>query len=530
MTPADGTAALARPRGRPQRLPVDAGLPHTPADPTMRMAWLLATSNILSPASGHLGHDNFVTRMRAQGVVLDASRVSRWQTGALRPRADVLDAYEAVVGLPEGALRAARTALDPAADRSTTGEALSVEAGVALDECLTSLSGPGGTGADWMRLSRSLTSYERVYLEPSTWQRLTTRLIAELSRSSGAAHLRRHAAATELLAHPSAGRHLSRSIGRFLINPDVQTVASVMALLRAVDDDSVGDLVLKLINDDSRVLRRGALSVAPALAARGHHTDDINAALEHHAAHELGRGRATERRIDALDLVTQLSEPALRRVLASVGDPKMQRRVALAHATHELVPTDVARGSADSTAARVEALVGRAGHDPDQMLRKLIREALFHARAERRQLAGLLLACSPYAHAVACTLLRLVARDDTDDLTTAMSWSALRRFGHVLTRDEVAAVALGEKRPALQARAWAALGLAQGEVHDDVAAQLAHTTSQGTTYDQRHSALYALGMTGHSTLQALLTHERPELRRGAAWWLDLGSAIHDDQP
>ena len=69
-------------------------------------------------------------------------------------------------------------------------------------------------------------------------------------------------------------------------------------------------------------------------------------------------------------------------------DREARRRVAQCRATMELVDGSVARIIAEGVAAFAEASTTRVAHDPDQMLRRLIREGLFHVQRDRRHVAA----------------------------------------------------------------------------------------------------------------------------------------------
>ena len=110
--------------------------------------------------------------------------------------------------------------------------------------------------------------YERVYVHAATWTTVCNQLIDELTRSSGVAFLRRYEAAVALLANPQSRRHVTRSVGRFVMHPDAQNVAPALGLLREVADEAAGELVLRLMRGDNGLLRRGAIGVAGAWRRR----------------------------------------------------------------------------------------------------------------------------------------------------------------------------------------------------------------------------------------------------------------------
>ena len=65
----------------------------------------------------------------------------------------------------------------------------------------------------WQELARSLTAYDSLYLRRDDWDTVTTRLVGELGRGTGAAYVRRFEAAARLIHHPAAQRHLSLCTG-----------------------------------------------------------------------------------------------------------------------------------------------------------------------------------------------------------------------------------------------------------------------------------------------------------------------------
>lgn len=374
-------------------------------------------------------------------------------------------------------------------------------------------------------MTSDLAHFDRVYLHRTTWSTLCTQLVAELTRSSGIAFIRRYEAACSLLDNPQGGRHLTRSLGRFVMHPDVQSVAPAIALLREVSDQAAGGLVLRLMSDDNRVLRMGAQGVVAALAARGRLPDGSEEQLELHAGVELRKSVALPRRTDAIELATQLPQASYDRVLAAIPEPRVRHRVERARETMELVPPDLARAIAEGVSTFAEAATHRAAYDPDQLLRRLVRESLFHAQRERRQLASALLAVSPYGAHVARAILDLAS--DSDDLVAGMCWSVLRRLGHVLDAHRVAAAIANERRDGIRARGLVTLGLTVGPLDEHAMEMMLASAKEPSSDAVRHAAVFALGMTDHERLRALAAEE-PDFARPASWWRSLGPVIHDD--
>jgi hypothetical protein len=525
----DSSATFAqRRRGRPQRLPVDPH-PHgsSSIDSTSRLAWLLATNRLFSPVTGEISRAELVCRMREDGIALDGPRVSRWESGSQPIGHRHLTAYEAAVGQPEGALQAANRMLLRASGQPLPSEGSSGTTVDDLDGLFQLVEQRRATGGHWLRLAGDLGVYERVYLHPATWTELCNQLVDELTRSSGVAFLRRYEAAVALLSDPRSRRHVTRSVGRFVMHPDAQSVAPALSLLREVGDEAAGELVLRLMRGDNRLLRRGAVGVAGAMAAaQGTFTGDDVLTLERLVGYELSKGGDLSRRTDAIELATQLPDDAFQRVLAAMQDRGARQRVAESRDTMELVDPGLARIVAEAVATYAEAATTPIAHDPDLMLRRLIREALFHVQRDRRHLAAVLLGLSPYGRAVAQSILRLTREDDPQ--VASLSWSLLRRLGHVVERDEVAEMACGEARTELRARGFVTTGLSRGKLNDDAADLLLETARSSPTRSLQHAALFALGMADHSHLTALCEVEPERSRRGAIWWRTIGSSLHDD--
>ncbi|WP_299056033.1 hypothetical protein [uncultured Nocardioides sp.] len=340
----------------------------------------------------------------------------------------------------------------------------------------------------------------------------------------GPSFVARHEAAVLLLSHDHVRGHVTRSLGRFVMDPAVQSSTPALALLAEVGDDVAADLLVRLMGDASPLLRHGATGVVATLAGRGGFGGQTIATLEQHVARDLAKGGPLVRRLDALELAVELPEVSLNRVLATTPDLAVRRRALLARRQRETVEPDVARSVSEGAAERVERSVGRRAHDPDQMLSRLLRESLFHLRRERRHLAAALLGASHYAPAVAEVVLELTGSDD--EVIAATSWSLLRRLGHVVTREQLAESVMSEKRPDVYPRALISLGLSHGALPPEVSARLATDAVEHGLASTRHASLFALGLAGDPVLRALARVEPS--RQGAQWWLSVGPAVLDD--
>lgn len=492
-------------------------------DGTRRMAWLLATSRLLAASTSSLTRHRFVSRLRAEGLSVDAPRLSRLESGTQRPSLAVLQAYESHTGLGRGVLVAADSLLARVSGDKPAFLAHLDSAQHDLDWLLERVSAGEADASDWLSLAAGMTGYDRVYVHSSAWTELTKQLLGELTRAVGPAFVARHEAAALLLSHDHVRGHVTRSLGRFVMDPAVQSITPSLALLAEVGDQGAADLLVRLMGDASPLLRHGAIGVMATLAGRTGVDASMSGTLEQHVAREMAKGGPIVRRLDAIELAVELPEGSLNRVLATTPDLALRRRALLARRQHETVESDVARSVSEGAAERVERSVGRRAQDPDQMLSLLLREGLFHLRRERRHLAAALLGASHYAPAVAEEVLDLTGSDD--EMVAAASWSLLRRLGHVVSREQLAGHVLAETRTDVYPRALVSLGLSHGAMPAELSARLAEDAVSHELSATRHASLFALGLAGDPVLRSLARVEPS--RQGAQWWLSVGPAVLD---
>ncbi|WP_343909224.1 hypothetical protein [Nocardioides aquiterrae] len=527
----ESTPPPGRRRGRPQRLPED---PHPLASGVVgcdqRIAWLLTVSRVLGPDPELARRDGFIAALKARGIPVDASRVSRWASG-LQPLPNrVAATYEDVLGLTEGSLVAVAGGL-----RRTFGTGPSPRDSAAreeelsdaeLDQLMQLTESGGGTGADWLRLADHFNRFDRVFLREAEWTALCRRLVTELGSAVGTAYVRRYEAAAAFIRHPNARRHLIMAVGQFVTHPDTQVVAPVLNLLSEVPDSAAAALTLRMLGADSdnKYLRRAASSVAATKLARGHFDEAALPRLESHVLGALRRGESLDGRLDAFDLAVRLPGESWQRVAPGLRTRRAFQLVEQARAGDEMIPAARAASVVAELAPAVQhETQSHQAQEPDQMLRRLLREALFHSHKPRRHHAALLVAASPYAPAAAHHLLQLAC--DPNDLLAARAWTVLMRVGDHSLCDAVVRRAVEDERPSVRARALVNVGL-DGDLTPE------HTGAVAQRYDaarsiERHATLFALGMAGAPELPDFAKSDDAETARAAQWWLDQGPAIHD---
>lgn len=495
-----------------------------------RIAWLLTVCRVLGPDPDLARREGFIDALKKRGLPVDASRISRWESGMQTLPNQVIATYEQVLGLPEAALTSVTDGL-----LRNFGSAVPSRRSPAQDEPLLNheieslidrAEMGAATGAHWIRLGEELNRYERVFLREREWAQLTHHLINELGTAVGLAYVRRYEAAARFLRHPNARRHLVMSVGRFVTNQDTQVVVPVLNLLGEVPDSAAADLTLRLLtaDTDNRYLRRAASSVAASKLARGHFGEDALPTLESHVLGALRRGEALDGRLDAFDLAVRLPDHSWERVAGALRTRRAHGHVTNARESDEMIPPARAASVVAELAPVIQAdTPHHQPQEPDLMLRRLLREALFHSHKPRRHHAALLVAASPYAPAAAHHLFELAC--DPNDLLAARAWTVLMRVGDHSLCDQVVRRALVDERPSVRARALVNAGL-DGHLTAEQCSTIAARHGTGKAIEQ-HATLFALGMAGAPELAELADSDDPETCRAAKWWISQGKAIHD---
>lgn len=525
------TTPPPRRRGRPQRLPED---PHALGSGLVgcdqRVAWLLTVARVLGPDPDLARRDGFIAALRERDILVDASRVSRWESGLQPLPSRVAATYESVLGLIQGSLvsvaggprRSFGTGPSPRESLLGDTEISDSE----LDRLIELAETGQATGADWLHLADHFNRFDRVFLREDDWTRLCHRLVTELGSAVGTGYVRRYEAAAAFIRHPNARRHLILAVGKFVTDPDTQVVAPILNLLGEVPDPAAAALTLRMLSADSenKYLRRAASSVAAVKLARGHFDEAALPRLESHVLGALRRADPLDGRLDAFDLAVRLPAESWQRVMGGLRTRRAYGLVDQARTGDELLPAARAASLVADLAPAVQAdTPSHQQQEPDLMLRRLLREALLHSHKPRRHHAALLIAASPYAPAAARHCLRLAT--DGNDLLAARAWTVLMRVGDSELRDQVVERAIVEERPTVRARALVNAGLG-GDLTPEQSATIAGGYDAARSLE-RHATLFALGMAGAPELARLAESEDAETQRGAKWWLSQGPAIHD---
>ncbi len=528
-TPSGESAPATRRRGRPYRLPEDpTPLTRVHGGVNQRIAWLLGVSRIHAADPDLAKRDCFIDALRERGLTADHSRMSRWESGRQLVPMKVIAAYEDVLGLATGQLTAVaegiRRSLDPKSSPLEMLDANPMLVHLELDELFEAVLGGNATGESWIKLSTALTRYREVYLLPDTWTQISDLLVRELGRSTGLAYVLRFEAFRMMVRHTTSQRHVVKALGALVTDPETQFVLAPISLLQEVEEKQAGDLVLRLLAGGRGQLRMGASWAAAGKIARAHFERLDLDRLEAVALHMLRESRHNVHDIDALDIAAQLPEDSRERLMLAVKDTLTQPRLDLAIHHGELLPMETTRPLATRIAEKVQAdTTASYAVEPDAMLQRLVREALFHVNHERRYQASVLLSVSPYRDALGEQLQRTVSRGE--EVPAVRALHTMHQVASEAQRDTLLAWGLHETRMPVRVTALMTLGQVIGKLTADEEAELVAAMNAADIPPITRATMYVLGMAGAECL-AELSRTGPD-PAAAAWWLRIGPSISE---
>ena len=516
--------------GRVQQIAYDATPLNSHAvDIEARIGWLLAMSRLHHPDARFREGRVFVEALGDAGMPASRSLLSRWESGEIPISYEAMAAYERVLGLDSGQIssitayvgailprvksRLARPRLDPAqpafADR--------------LDELVSLAEDGGARSRDWQDLGWHLAAVPHAYLPGRTWEAICGRLVNELPRTVKLAYRQYSAAAFNLAQVPRAQAYLVGAITDYVADPGAQVLTTPVGLLDRLPTRDAATLTLDMIEHPptEAVFKVGVWLAAQKLTD-GHFTSDERARLDMIVLHLWRRdpARASE---DLAELIAGLPE-GMRATLVHAATRAGRRRLGYSVEHGEDIVASRARAIASQIAEQARTLVPQEpNYTEDRMLTRLVREAMFHRDSERRHLAALLIASSPFGRAVTdCLLVGLKDPGQSPWMRARMATLArylsdethrLRMIGLLddASEDVVAPLAQGIGHMPLSA----------------MSDQVLRSSLGGELTTSSRAKMYALGMSGSPGLAALATSDTaPDWQRTAAhWWVEHGSAI-----
>ncbi|MGN6130215.1 MAG: hypothetical protein ACTHOK_07725, partial [Nocardioidaceae bacterium] len=425
--------AGARRPGRTQRIAYDAtALTAAQPDIDARIGWLLAMSRLHHPDACFQEGRHFTEALAGAGVHASRSLLSRWESGEIPVSYEGMTGYETVLGIEPGRIssitgyirasipgvkaKVVRPRLDPAsrafADR--------------LDELIDCAEAGEACARDWQELGWHLAAVPLVHLRACTWEALATQVITQLPRSIKVAYRQYSTAAMNIATVPRAQDFLVDAIAAYVADPDVQVVTNPVGLLDRLPTRDAARLGLDLVEaPPHQAAFAGGVWLAAQKIASGGFTAEERTELDM-VVLRLWRANPARASEDLAELIASLPE-GMRSTLvdaaAKAGRPRLGYVV---EHGEELVASKarvIAHALAEGARVRVPQ---EAPYEEDKMLARLIREALFHRDSERRHLAALLIATSPFGEAVTEELLVVLGGTGYPDWMRARTATLVR--------------------------------------------------------------------------------------------------------
>ncbi len=494
---------------RPARLVVDeTPLTGRRVDVGARAGWLLRMSRLAAARS----LEEMAGGLARHGVRVSVPQLSRIETGALRMGV-VTDAYETVLGIPPGGLRApidvmARTYRSADADQQPELERPGL---AAFDAAVAPVLDGVPLGGDWLRFARA-HQHDGVGLPSRLMEPLLTDLASQTVRGVGPAFVTRYEALTRMRLG-SYGELVAQIVREAVDDPGHQALVELMSAASERPSASLLAWAARLL-DHERDEVAGAAGVALTNArAIGGVPRRAWAPVPAAFVTAWTSPRGTPDRRGMLSRLLANLPPQLREEIAQQLGPAVPR------AEQPVDWTPSRRNRHYAIAERVANEACRRTGLPEQpMLIRLAFEMVYDYRAERAVTSAWLVGAAPVARHLLPLLLDLAADPAADQVTrrgATAAVSSAQGAGHDLDP----APLLASDDPAVRASALRIVAHA-GQ-------RLAPPLRQRMLAEQPAPALYALGMAGDPGLVALADDARcpADVRLGARWWLSQGGRV-----
>jgi hypothetical protein len=322
---------------------------------------------------------------------------------------------------------------------------------------------------------------------------------------------------------PRAQEYLTDAIAEYVAMPGVQVLNNPVGLLDRLPTRKAAQMVLDLIETppDERV-RSCAIWVAALKLGRGDFSADERTRLDMLV---LGMWRANPRKAAAelAELIASLPE-GMRSTLTEAAARLGRTEMGQVMDSGEAVGPEISRGLSEELAEGARSRApGDPSYDENRMLVRLVREALFHRDSERRHLASLLIASSPFGGPLTDELLEMLGTPRVPALVRRRAATLVRYLGEETHRlrmlglvddaDEVVGAAL-----------------VQGVGHlpfTPFSDQVIRASLGEQPSSLERGKMYALGMSGSPGLHGIVRSSTapPWQRAAAGWWIRQGPAL-----
>ena len=480
-------------------------------DIAARIGWLLRTSRSVAGLSLRGMSD----ALRSYDVALSATSLSRIESEGLRSAA-ALDGYAAVLGLPDGALRAPVDILcrsfsyAPPAAPEPARHCLA-----RFDESFEAITAPRPSGGAWLEFARHHASDGGFGLPTSLMEPHVRRLADELCRSVGVvAHVTRYEALA-LLCCSAYGDLVESVLREMVLDPDAQVIYDLTSVLSECSTPALLHWAGTMLGHRSIVVARGASYALQSMLVSGGLPVEDWASLVPHFTRAWDDAVADETRRGVLtDLCAALPPSVQSRIRSTC---RVEAEPPPGPQVWSRSRTNVHYGFARSVAG---AACARRGHHEEPLLERLVFEAMFDPRGVRMYTSTVLLAASPFARVLTPLLVERSGHGPDEASRSA----ALR----VATTCHA-----GEELPAADPL------LRSGSTSEfEAAVMIVGCSGRPLPQDALERGLSGAERTVRRTLHCLGMAEDPRLadmafdrgqvestRRAARWWIERGGRI-----
>jgi len=509
-----------------------------------RVSWLLRANRLLGPEPRYRTLTGFAGAMGG----INASTLSRWETGRLPAPYSAVRRYEAILELPTGLLTSAIDTthrfwaryLDYLPVLRRNIEPTDPQAHVRLDRLLDqACSTSTMSGNDWDHLTALLSGMPRVFLSGRSWTELTSRLLLELNISDGVPWFQRFESFNRLLSHPTGQQAAVAACTASAADQSNQIVVESVCILDCSAHASASRAVVSQIkHPTSERAQQGALMACVRKFQYHHFSDGQARCIMNVAGDLIGDSTCAETKALAAELIYS------QRTASSHLVTNRLRR-AMAHGRGSYPHTNSSEGAIRAQVA-VNRIINTATswlpcelpNFDDGVIGRLVEEMLFGETFDTRLYAGTLIGATPYRRPLAAAIGLELATPRTfhdADLMAALI-TALRFLGGPSERQLVERLVLTGGTPSwIRKMAAYALGHLDGTTSVSFwSAALQHYGRHWAKYRTRESAsildglVYGLGM---ARAKAALVAVRDDYaapaptRAAATWWLNIPSHL-----
>jgi hypothetical protein len=473
------------------------------------------------------------------------SKISRWETAALRVPYLAIRRYEELLGTPPGLLTATADnvcayyrAESGGGNAGGRGGDRGGQVPIKRIEELIDKAGSSAvmTGQEWDELTREISAVPNFYICPSaTWATLTERLLEEQIIADRVAWLQRFGALDRLLNHPVAQESAIAACANLARDRINQVGIEVICAMDATaHPDASKHVLAQLSRPTNDRTFYGALLACVRKVSDGHFTADEGRQLAAVVVNLLADpARYDDARTLAVSLLRWLPGD-----LPSAVAAKLRGSVANDEALSRVVATG-RLGNSDRSAGFVGRVVAAAATQMprdgpwmfDTTLSAVVDEMLYDPVSDVRLVAAFLIHATPYRAAVAAELTAELSRSAIADTDLAVCiLDGLRLIGGPQQRPVVERLTLTPGVPApvmvAAARNIGHIGGTSDDRYWNRAVALHCQPSRRHTPDASDAVLrglvYGLGMARNDAMLARV-RDLPgapwQARQAASWWL-----------